>query len=266
VVHNDRLLPEWQTGYKIFLTRCLRFGRLRFINRFDGHDDLYALVKNEPNAKSEATAPFPLIAYEWSEMIRQDPVNVLAVSPARFQTLYRIYLISNAVLPRNAEFMNDAETIARGVILESEDQDRIFDDNLRKFAERWTQSNSFVSSFGRLSDLQFVDKLLANAGIKIDTPERATLMDDLANHRETRAGALLKIVNDQRFVEKENDRSLLLLYYFGYLRRNPDDPPDRDLRGFNFWLTEMRKHHDVGRISLAFQNSTEYHLIKERRP
>ena len=266
VVHNDRLLPEWQTGYKIFLTRCLRSGRLRFINRFDGHDDLYALVKNEPNAKSEATAPFPLIAYEWSEMIRQDPVNVLAVSPAKFQTLYRIYLISNAVLPRNAEFMNDAETIARGVILESEDQDRIFDDNLRKFAEGWTQSNSFVSSFGRLSDLQFVDKLLANAGIKIDTPERATLVDDLANHRETRAGALLKIVNDQRFVEKENDRSLLLLYYFGYLRRNPDDPPDRDLRGFNFWLTEMRKHHDVGRISLAFQSSTEYHLIKERRP
>ena len=56
---------------------------MRFINRFDGHDDLYALVKNEPNAKSEATAPFPLIAYEWSEMIRQDPVNVLAVSPAK---------------------------------------------------------------------------------------------------------------------------------------------------------------------------------------
>ena len=199
-------------------------------------------------------------------MIRQDPVNVLAISPAKFQTLYRIYLISNAAMPRNVEFMRDAETIARGVFLESEDQDRIFDDNLRKFAERWTQSNSFVSSFGQLSDLQFVDKLLANAGLRIDMSERATLIDDLANHRETRAGALLTIVNDQEFVEKENDRSLLLLYYFGYLRRNPDDPPDRDLRGFKFWLTELGKSHDAARISLAFQNSTEYHLIKERRP
>ena len=266
VIHNDRLLPGWQTEYEVFLTRALVSGRLRFINRFDGHDDLYALVKNEPEAKSEATLPFSLTSRELSALIREDPVNVVAVSPAKFQTLYRIYLASEAAMPRYAEFMKDAESITRGVILESEDQDQIIDDNLRKFAETWRRTNSFVRSFGQLTEMQFVDKLLTNAGIKIDASERTTLIDDLANHRETRAGALLKIANDERFVEKENDRSLLLLHYFGYLRRNPGDPPDSDLRGFNFWLRELAQHHDAGKISSAFKSSIEYHLIQERRP
>ena len=266
VVHNDRLPPGWQSEYEVFLTRALMSGRLRFINRFDGHDDLYALVKNEPEAKSEATPPFSLTMHELSALIREDPINIVAVSLAKFQTLNRIYVASDGAMPRNAAFMKDAESIARGVILESEDRDQIFDDNLRKFAEKWTRTSSFVDSFGQLTDRQFVDKLLTNAGIQIDASERATLIDDLVNNRETRAGALLKIVNDQRFVEKENDRSLLLLHYFAYLRRNPDDPPDGDLRGFNFWLRELDRYHDAGKISSAFQNSIEYHLIKERRP
>ena len=266
VIHNDRLLQGWQPDYQIFLERSLVSGRLRFVNRFDGHDDLYAIVKTEPNVQTEATLPFSLTTHELSALIRDDPVNVLAVSPAKFQTLFRVYLISNAALPRNAEFMRDAETIARGVILEAEDREQIFDNNLRKFAERWTRTNSFINSFGQLTDMEFVDKLVSNAGIKIDASERATLIDDLVNHRENRAGALLKIGNDPGFVEKENDRSLLLLHYFGYLHRNPDDPPDGDLHGFNFWLRELGRYHDAGKISLAFQNSIEYQLIKERRP
>jgi hypothetical protein len=83
-------------------------------------------------------------------------------------------------------------------------------------------------------------------------------------HHQTRAGALLKIAQDQSFVDKENERSLLLLHYFGYLRRNPDDPPDRDLNGFNFWLQELAKHHDIGKIAAAFQNSSEFQSIKKQ--
>jgi len=36
----------------------------------------------------------------------------------------------------------------------------------------------------------------------------------------------------RRLIAREKYRSLLLLHYFGYFRRNPDDPPDGDLRGF----------------------------------
>jgi|GEM_PF-534475 len=266
VIHNSLIEPERRSVYEALLAAAVATDRLRFINRFDDGNDLYAVVKTEPEAKSEATLPFSLTIHDLSVLIREDPVNIVAVSPAKFQTLYRIYLATEAAMPRYAEFTKDADSIARGVILESEDQDQIFDDNLRRFAERWTRTNSFISSFDQLTDMQFVDKLLTNADIKIDASERTALIDDLVNHRETRAGALLKIAHDQRFVEKENDRSLLLLHYFAYLRRNPGDPPDGDLHGFNFWLRELAQHHDAGEISSAFKSSIEYRLIQERRP
>jgi hypothetical protein len=34
------------------------------------------------------------------------------------------------------------------------------------------------------------------------------------------------------------------MQYFGYLRRNPNDPPEPGLNfnGFNFWLTKLLNH------------------------
>jgi hypothetical protein len=29
--------------------------------------------------------------------------------------------------------------------------------------------------------------------------------------------------------------------YFGYLRRNPDDAPDFNLNGYNFWLNKLNE-------------------------
>jgi hypothetical protein len=84
------------------------------------------------------------------------------------------------------------------------------------------------------------------------------MVTGLSNGQETRSTVLLKIVQDARFIEKEKYRSLLLLHYFGYLRRNPDDPPDRDLTGFNFWL----RKGDPARLSLAFKESPEYQDFK----
>ena len=76
---------------------------------------------------------------------------------------------------------------------------------------------------------------------------------------------LLKIANNPGLIEKENERSLLLLHYFGYLHRNPGDPPDRDLRGFNFWLQDLAVNHDTKKLPVAFANSPEYRRIRERK-
>ncbi|HSQ25346.1 MAG TPA: hypothetical protein VLN44_13065 [Pyrinomonadaceae bacterium] len=262
VVHNDRLLPGWQTEYEIFLARSLVSGRLRFINRFDGHDDLYAVVRTEPNAKSEAPAPFPLIEHEWSVMIDKDESNIL--SPAtRSQSLYRLYLATTGTLPRYADFMKDIKTIGRGVIRESENEDRVFQNNLSQFADNWVLHEPVAKSFRHLDDAQYVDRLLANAGIALDPHERSALVDELAGKSQTRAAILLRIVADRRFVDQENARSLVLLHYFAYLHRNPGDAPDRDLSGFNFWIQDFAKQPDAARLSAAFQNSIEYWRNKE---
>jgi hypothetical protein len=68
---------------------------------------------------------------------------------------------------------------------------------------------------------------------------------------------LLALVNEREFVEKEENKSLVLLHYFGYLHRNPDDPPDKDLRGFNYWLREIEVSGDPGRLPRAFMVSGE---------
>jgi hypothetical protein len=264
VIHNSLIEPEQRAAFEGFLAQGLAADRLRFINRYDDGNDLYAVVKTEPEAKSEAPLPFSPSIHELSALIREDPVNVLSV-PDKFQMLYRMYVATNGTLPRYTDFMRDAGTIAHGVVLEADDRNQTFDRNVREFISKWLSTDPFVNSFGHLTDEQFVDQLLINAGVKVESTERQGLINDLASGRETRAGTLLKIVNEQRFIDKENERSLLLLHYFAYLRRNPDDPPDRDLRGFNFWLHELAQSHDVGRIGVAFQNSIEYHSLKERQ-
>ena len=87
--------------------------------------------------------------------------------------------------------------------------------------------------------------------------ERQALVDGLANGNETRAGVIIKMVEDPRLIQKDQDRSLVALHYFAYLRRNPEDPPDRDLRGFNFWLADVQRH-GPNKLSSAFKETMEY--------
>jgi hypothetical protein len=68
---------------------------------------------------------------------------------------------------------------------------------------------------------------------------------------------LLALVNQRDFVAREENRSLVLLHYFGYLHRNPDDPPDNNLNGFNFWMREVEVSGDPSRLTRGFMVSGE---------
>jgi hypothetical protein len=55
----------------------------------------------------------------------------------------------------------------------------------------------------------------------------------------------------------------LLMQYFGYLRRNPDDAPEPGLNfgGYNFWLGKLNEFNgDFVRAEMvkAFLDSTEF--------
>ena len=39
----------------------------------------------------------------------------------------------------------------------------------------------------------------------------------------------------------EFNKAFVLMQYFGYLRRNPNDAPDADFGGFNFWLAKLNQ-------------------------
>ncbi|MDT7689404.1 MAG: hypothetical protein QOE46_2163 [Acidobacteriota bacterium] len=263
VVKNELIGPERRQDYATFFARAVAAGRLRFVNRFDGRDDLYAVVKTEPEARSEASPPPELELRDWVTLVTEDTVNLLGQYTPWCQSLYRLRLVESGTLPRYADFMSDVTEVGRGLVPGSEESQGDFDARLRNLSHDLSLSPEFQKLYEGLDDAHYVTRLYENAGLAPDPSERDALAGALASKAETRAGALLKVSEDTRLVERERNRSLLLLHYFGFLRRNPDDPPDHDLEGFNFWLAQLERTSDPEKIALAFRDSIEYKKMKK---
>jgi hypothetical protein len=263
-VENHLIAPERRVDYETFLARAVIAGRLRYINRFDGRDDLYAVVKTEPQAKTEAPMPFALEVKEWSTLVKEDPVNVLGNYRSWSQVLYRIYVASYGEMPRYSDFLPDVKLIGRGVLANSADEQTKLEANLNEFAADWVERAKFRAFYKSMTNERYVDTLSENAGITLAPAERAALIDRLSSGAMTRAQVLLDIVNTKAFVGREDTRSLVLLHYFGYFHRNPDDPPDNNLNGFNYWIREVEKSGERGRLPRAFMASGEYEHRKDK--
>lgn len=257
VIANNSIAPERRVDYEAFLAAAITAGRLRYINRFDGRDDLYAVVKTEPQARSEAPLPFKLEVKEWDKLIKEDPVNILGQHRSWSQALYRFYLASFGQMPRYTEFLEDIEEIGQHVAVGFQGEQSKVEDNLQEFAAGWIGRPKFRALYKDLSSEGYVDRMISNAGISLQPDERATIIDKLNKGKTTRARVLLEIVNNPSLIAKEDARSLVLLHYFGYLRRNPDDPPDNNLDGFNYWIREVEVSGDSRRLTKAFMASGE---------
>ena len=258
VVENHLLAPERRVDYETFLARAVIAGRLRFVNRFDGRDDLYAVVKNEPQAKTEASMPFGLETRDWEELIKEDSINLLGNYRSWSQGVYRFYVASYGQMPRYSELVPDVKLIGRGVVANSLEAETRLESNLNQFASNWIERTKFKTRYKSSTAEGYVDALSQNAGIALATGERAALIDKLSSGAMTRAEVLTDIVNNKAFVEREDTPSLVLLHYFGYFHRNPDDPPDNNLKGFDFWIEEVKKTGEKERLPRAFMASGEY--------
>jgi Tol biopolymer transport system component len=175
--------------------------------------------------------------------------------------VYRLYRASYGRMPSREEFLPDARSASFGIIVNSPGWQTALADNVRAFADDWVARPDFKFNFDQLSDAQFVDRIVANAGITLPSGARAGLVDDLSAGRQTRAGVLRAISDDPSFNQKEFAPAFVLMQYFGYLQRNPNDAPDHDLSGYNFWLNKLNQFGgDYARAEMvkAFINSSEY--------
>ena len=71
----------------------------------------------------------------------------------------------------------------------------------------------------------------------------------------------MKVAENQTLQLKEFNRAFVLMEYFGYLRRNPDDTPDANFVGYNFWLNKLNQFNGdfIGaEMVKAFIASSEY--------
>lgn len=263
IIENGLIEPGRKTDYAVFLTSAVASGRLRFINRFDGKNDLYAVTKIEPGTKTEAPLPPELHLREWTSLIDEDPTNILGRFQEWSQTLYRLHLAATGNIPNYAALMDEAKTIGRNVIEGQPSENQQLEAKLRQLVEEMTKRKDFAEVFAPLDNEHFVDRLIANAGITLDAADRAGLMGDLSSGKETRATVLLKVARHPRLVEKEKNRSLAVLYYFAFLRRNPGDAPDHNLDGLAFWTQEFERHQPA-EVAAAFKASGEYQGLQKK--
>jgi hypothetical protein len=119
----------------------------------------------------------------------------------------------------------------------------------------------FAAVYGGLSNQQYVDALNANTGGALSAADRNALVAELNSASETRASVLLKVSENSLFTQHEVNRAFVLMQFFAYLRRNPNDAPDSDFSGYNFWLAKLNSFggdfHQAEMVK-AFIASMEY--------
>jgi len=117
-----------------------------------------------------------------------------------------------------------------------------------------------------MTPAQFVDKLNQNAGNVLSQNERTTAINLFGNAANTtnvtaRAQALRQVTEDQDLYNAEFNRAFVLTEYIGYLRRNPNDAPDSDYTGYDFWLGKLIQfngNYVAAEMVKAFISSPEY--------
>jgi hypothetical protein len=92
----------------------------------------------------------------------------------------------------------------------------------------------------------FVDTLFANAGVVPSSGDRAAAINEFSSATTSsdaaaRGRALRRVAENSTLANQEFNKAFVLMQYFGYLRRNPNDPPEPGLNfaGYNFWLGKL---------------------------
>ena len=153
--------------------------------------------------------------------------------------LYRFNKASFGTMPRRNDFIVEMQAIGQGVVVGQPGWEQKLEDNKRAEAERWAGRDDFHARFDGKSNRQFITELFATAGVTPGEQEREDLISRLDSGLETRGSALRKVSENSEFSRKEKNPAFVLMQYFGYLHRNPDEGPDHDLSGFNFWLRKL---------------------------
>ncbi|MFL6256389.1 MAG: zinc-dependent metalloprotease family protein, partial [Pyrinomonadaceae bacterium] len=163
------------------------------------------------------------------------------------------------------EFLPDTQRIGQGVVVNVGNWQAQLEANKQAYALEFVLRQRFLTAFPlSMTPAQFVDKLVQNAGITLTTPERDALIAQLnstADVSAARAAVLRAVAENAQLRQNESNRAFVLMQYYGYLRRNPNDPQDTDFRGWKFWLDKLNDNNGnfvAAEMVKAFLTADEY--------
>jgi len=165
------------------------------------------------------------------------------------------------------EFLPDTQEIGQGVVVNVGNWQQQLENNKQAFALEFVQRSRFTSAFATtLTPALFVDALFTNAGVTPSAGDRQTAINEFGSATNTsdvaaRGRALRDVAENASLVSQEFNRAFVLMQFFGYLRRNPNDPQDTDYTGYEFWLNKLNQFNSNfvnAEMVKAFISSTEY--------
>jgi subtilisin family serine protease len=170
-------------------------------------------------------------------------------------------------LVRFEQFLPDTLRIGQGVIVNQGNWQDQLEANKIAFTQEFVQRSAFLNAFPTsMTPAVFVQTLADNAGVPANDPDRtqavnefngATNIADVA----ARGRALRDLAENTTVFNQERNRAFVLTQFFGYLRRNPNDPQDTDYTGYEFWLNKLNAANGdyiAAEMVKAFLSSTEY--------
>jgi N-acetylneuraminic acid mutarotase len=189
--------------------------------------------------------------------------------------VYRIYKSSYGDMPgapvpiKLSEFLPDSQQIGQGVIVNQAGWETVLENNKQAFTAEFVQRSPFASAYPTsLTPDQFVDQLFMNAGVTPSATDRTAAINEFGSAMTTadtaaRGRALRRVAENSTLAQQDFNKAFVLMQYFGYLRRNPNDPPEPnlDFAGYNFWLTKLNQFNGNFRnadMVKAFILSIEY--------
>jgi hypothetical protein len=190
--------------------------------------------------------------------------------------VYKFYKAAYGNLPgapvplRFNEFLPDTQQIGQGVVVGAPNWQTKLENNKQAYAVAFGARSSLATSEPTsLTPAQFIDALYANAAVASPpSSERAAAINEFAGASNTtdtaaRGRALRRVAENSTLGQQEINRAFVLMQYFGYLRRNPNDPPEStlDYQGYNFWLGKLNQfngNYVDAEMVKAFLVSGEY--------
>jgi len=172
---------------------------------------------------------------------------------------------------RYSEFLEDTRQVGMGVIVGQGDWQAQLEANKQAYLADFVLRLRFVQDYPYTrTPAEFVDKLYQNAGVTPTGADRTAAINEFGvapNTADTaaRARVLRRVAENTVLAQQEFNKAFVLMQYFGYLRRNPFDPPEATLNfdGYNFWLDKLNQfngNYITAEMVKAFINSSEYRL------
>jgi hypothetical protein len=171
--------------------------------------------------------------------------------------VYRFYQAAYKRAPTYGEFLADTQALSQGVIVGAPGWETQLELNKQMFTNAFADRLLFKNMYENKLLSGFWQAISANTGVTVSD----ALLNDLSNGKETRATFLRKMAEDPTFSAKQFNAAFVLMQYFGYLRRNPNDAPDSDFLGYNFWLNKLNAFngdYQAAEMVKAFILSSEY--------